>query len=116
MADPQAIDWIAAVTKDKRTLQRKAHMGTVQGSRPPMAIHICRSIDMPRFNYDDIVNVRSGASADLHPCKKAWVVAIFDTRPGPYFDKFPDGVVYMVEFEDGSSLEIHENDLEPFAT
>ena len=68
---------------------------------------------MPRFNYDDIVKSRLGTSADLRPGERAWVVAIFENRPGPYFDKFPDGVVYTVECEDGSSFEIHEGDLEP---
>ena len=66
----------------------------------------------PLFDYDDVVRVRSGAPADLRPGKKAWVVGVFATRPGPYFDRFPQGVVYTIEFEDGSSMEIHEADLE----
>ena len=66
----------------------------------------------PRFNYDDVVQVRSTASSDSRPGARGWVVGVFDTRPGPYFDKFPEGVVYTIEFEDGSSLEIHEQDLE----
>lgn len=67
----------------------------------------------PLFNYDDIVKVRSSAINGLHSGKKAWIVGIFETRPGPYFDKFPEGVVYSIEFEDGTSMEIHEKDLEP---
>jgi uncharacterized protein YndB with AHSA1/START domain len=70
---------------------------------------------MTRFNYDDVVKVRSEADPDLRPDAKAWVVGIFETHPGPYFDKFPHGVVYLVEFVDGSSTEIHEKDLELFS-
>lgn len=66
----------------------------------------------PKFSYDDIVQVRLTANSDLRPGAKAWIVGVFDTRPGPYFDKFPEGAVYTIEFEDGSSLEIHEQDLE----
>lgn len=66
----------------------------------------------PKFNYDDKVKVRSGASNELRPDATAWVVGVFETRPGSYFDKFPDGVVYTIEFEDGSSAEIHELDLD----
>lgn len=69
----------------------------------------------PIFNYDDVVKVRQGTSVDLRPGSKAWVVGVFQTRPGPFFDKFPPGTVYTIEFEDGSSLEVHENDLEPYA-
>ena len=67
----------------------------------------------PKFDYDDVVVLRRSASADLRPGEKAWVVGVFDTRPGPYFDKFPEGVVYTIEFEDGVSIEVHESDLEP---
>ena len=67
----------------------------------------------PKFDYDDVVVLRRGASPDLRPGEKAWVVGVFDTRPGPYFDKFPAGVVYTIEFEDGVSIEVHESDLEP---
>jgi hypothetical protein len=66
----------------------------------------------PKFNYDDVVQVRLTASQQLRPGAKAWIVGVFETRPGPYFDKFPEGVVYTIEFEDGFSVEIHEQDLE----
>lgn len=68
---------------------------------------------MPTFDYGDVVQVRLDASNDLRPGSKAWVVGVFETRPGPYFDKFPEGVVFTIEYEDGSSLEIHESNLEP---
>jgi hypothetical protein len=65
-----------------------------------------------KFNYDDIVQVRSTAAPDLRPGARAWIVGVFEKRPGPFFDKFPEGVVYTIEFEDGASLEVHEADLE----
>ncbi|WP_301101439.1 hypothetical protein [Propionivibrio sp.] len=66
----------------------------------------------PAFGYNDVVRVQSTASYEARPGEKAWIVGVFETRPeGGYFDKFPEGVVYSVEFEDGSSTEIHEADL-----
>lgn len=70
-------------------------------------------IDMTKFTYDDIVKVVVQAPEALRPGKRAWIVGVFDDRPGSYFDKFPPGTVYSIEFEDGSSLEIHESDLGP---
>jgi hypothetical protein len=70
---------------------------------------------MSKFTYDDIVTVRNGAPPNLRPGARAWVIAIFDrreTRPGKHFDAFPEGVVYTVEFEDGSTAEAHEDILE----
>ena len=66
----------------------------------------------PKFTYDNVVHVRSTASPDLQPGSTASIVGVFETRPGPYFDKFPAGTVYTIEFEDGPPLEIHEEDLE----
>jgi hypothetical protein len=70
----------------------------------------------PKFNYDDMVKVRSEARPELRPCAIAWIVGVFETRPGSYFDKFPDGVIYTIEFEDGSAVEVHELDIEPNTT
>lgn len=67
---------------------------------------------MSKFTYDDIVRVRDSASSELRPGHKAWIVGVFEERPGKWFDRFPDGVVYTVEFEDGVSIEIHESNLE----
>jgi hypothetical protein len=61
-----------------------------------------------KFDYDDVVRIAPDAPDDLRPNGKAWIVGVFETRPGPFFDTFPDGVVYSIEFEDGSSKEIHE--------
>ena len=66
-----------------------------------------------KFDYNDIVLVGPNASPDLRPGARGWVVGIFEKRPGPYFAKFPEGVVYSIEFEDGVSVEIHETDLVP---
>lgn len=66
----------------------------------------------PKFDYNDIVRVRAGLSADLRPGNRAWIVGVFESRRGSYFEKFPPGVVYTIEFEDGSSTEVHESDLE----
>jgi hypothetical protein len=66
----------------------------------------------PLFNYDDIVKVRIQADKELRPGEKAWIVGIYEDRPGPYFDKFPAGVVYSIEYEDGTSTQVHETDLE----
>jgi hypothetical protein len=67
----------------------------------------------PKFNYDDIVRVKANARAELRPGERAWIVSVFEQRPkGSYFDRFPEGVVYSIEFEDGSSTEVHEDELE----
>lgn len=66
---------------------------------------------MPKFTYNDIVRVKPDSESTLRR-DRAWIVGIFEDRPGPYFDKFPEGVVYTIEFEDGSSTEVHEASLE----
>jgi hypothetical protein len=45
---------------------------------------------------------------------QAWIVGVFEGegRRGTYFERFPPGSVYSVEFEDGASAEVHEDDLE----
>jgi hypothetical protein len=66
---------------------------------------------MPKFIYNDIVRAKPEAVPKMRS-DRAWVVGIFEDRPGPYFDKFPAGVVYTIEFEDGTSEEVHEDNLE----
>jgi len=64
----------------------------------------------PKFDYDDIVRVHPGAPAAARPGERAWVVGILENGPKRgYFDTFPPGVIYLVEFEDGSSTEVHED-------
>ena len=65
---------------------------------------------MSKFNYNYIVRVSLDAPAECRPGSIAWVVGVFndEDRRGGYFDQFPAGTVYTIEFKDGSSIEIHE--------
>jgi hypothetical protein len=66
------------------------------------------------FTYDDVVRVKAGAPTDMRPGARAWVVGITaeHERRGSHFEQFPTGVVYLVEFEDGDTLDIHEGMLQ----
>lgn len=66
------------------------------------------------FTYDDIVRIVEHAPAEMWPGELAWVIGITLTnqRRGSHFDQFPDGTIYLVEFEGGAALDIHENMLE----
>lgn len=68
------------------------------------------------FTYGDIVLVRTGSPAEMRPGQKASVVGITTERErdGSHFDQFPVGTVYLVEFESGEAVDIHESMLEPF--
>lgn len=69
---------------------------------------------MSRFNYDDRVRVMAGVDQRWRPGAVAWIVGVFEDRPsGSYFEHFPQGVVYSIEYEDGASTEVHEDALEP---
>ncbi len=68
---------------------------------------------MAKFTYNDIVRVRERASSRAG--LRAWVIAVFadrQARPGATLQAFPEGPVYTVEFEDGSTAEMHEGWLE----
>jgi hypothetical protein len=67
---------------------------------------------MTKFTYDDIVKVVFIASDECRPGQRAWIVGVFEDRPGEYFERFPPGTVYSIEFEDGTSIEVHESSLE----
>lgn len=69
---------------------------------------------MTKFNYDNIVRVRSDALQKLRPGERAWIVGIAteDRRIGSHYDQFPPGNIYTIEYEDGESVDIHESDLE----
>ena len=68
--------------------------------------------DKARFDYNDRVRVRK-ATTDLSRLGAlAWIVGVFIERNGPYFDRFPDGPVYTIEYEDESSHEVAEGDLQ----
>ena len=67
---------------------------------------------MSKFNYDDIVQVTVDSGIQPALSRKAWVVGIFEKSLGSHFDQFPPGVVYSVEFENGSATDVHEDNLE----
>jgi hypothetical protein len=67
---------------------------------------------VPKFTYDNILKVRDTAKAAERRGEKAWVVGVIDDRARYPLEKFPPGVVYTVEFEDGEAIDIHEDDLD----
>jgi hypothetical protein len=69
---------------------------------------------MNKFSFDDTVRIRKGAPNPLRQGEIASVVMVFlpQDRRGSYFDKFPPGVVYSVEYESGESVDVHEDFLE----
>ncbi len=71
---------------------------------------------MAKYTYDDIVMVRKDAPLEFRPGDKAWVIAIHEDRPGNKrwgYPDLPEGVVYLVEFEGGDAIGVHESNLEP---
>lgn len=67
------------------------------------------SIDsMAKYSYGDIVRARESAPPELRPGSKAWIVGVEETRAGHHYDQFPPGTIYTIEFEDGTSTDIHE--------
>ena len=67
---------------------------------------------MTKFTYDDVVRAKPTANRKARPGTRAWVVAVIKDRKSFPLNQFPPGVIYSVEFEDGTSIEIHEDDLE----
>lgn len=68
---------------------------------------------MSKFTYNDRVRVATTANKESRPGEIAWVIAVLEERPqGEYFDQFPPGVIYTIEYEDGEAIDIHESDLE----
>jgi len=70
---------------------------------------------MPRFTWGSSVKVAAGAPAKARPGSAAEVVGVSEQheRSGSYLLAFPSGVVYTIEFEDGSDAEVHEDHLIP---
>jgi len=68
---------------------------------------------MTTFTYDDIVTAKPGAPNELRPGQRAWVVGITEAkdRRGANLKRFPTGTVYLIEFEDGSAIDVAEADL-----
>ena len=69
---------------------------------------------MPSYTWNDTVRVKDAAPVACRPGALASVVGISEVteRKGDFLKKFPEGVVYTIEFEDGSSAELHEALLE----
>lgn len=69
---------------------------------------------MSIFAYGDTVRVRDEAPVEIRPGNLASVYAVDEEadRWGDYLRKFPHGVVYGIEFEDGHSVEVPESLLE----
>ena len=65
-----------------------------------------------KFDYNDRVKVCNASSDLARVDALAWIVGVLASRDGPFYDTFPPGQVYIIEYEDGSSHVIHENDLE----
>lgn len=68
----------------------------------------------PKFDYDDIVVVKDSAAKQFRPGERAWVVGVVADRAQFELEQFPAGVIYTVEFEDGSAVDIHEDDIQSF--
>lgn len=68
----------------------------------------------PVFTWNDTVKVRLSAPPNLRPSNLASVVGISlqAERKDEYLRQFPHGVVYTIEFEDGSDAQIEEGLLE----
>jgi hypothetical protein len=74
--------------------------------------------NMAKFIIGDSVRIAEPALLAVRPGSVAEVVGISEEggRHGSYLDAFPRGVVYMVEFEDGSPAELQEAHLIPLAS
>jgi len=76
---------------------------------------------MSKFTYDDIVRLKPTVSVwenDAGAIKRgprvgerAWVFAVLENQTRA---PFAAGTRYGIEFEDGDSIEVHEDDLELF--
>lgn len=66
------------------------------------------------FTYGETVLVKTDAAPELRPGHLASVVGITTERErsGCHFDQFLSGTIYLVEFDDGKAIDVHENQLE----
>ena len=74
---------------------------------------------MRSFSWGDTVQVKAEAVSKGHSCGplKAWVCGIREVNNESQAHQFGAPVgskIYLVEFEDGSSLELAEEWIEPF--
>jgi hypothetical protein len=64
---------------------------------------------MPRFTYDDIVEVVEGAPDALRPGSRAWVTGVIEDRSELALLRLAEGTLYNIEFEDGEEAVVHES-------
>lgn len=64
---------------------------------------------MPRFTYDDIVEVAPGAPDELRPGHRAWVTGVIEERGELALLRLAEGTLYNIEFEDGDEAVVHES-------
>jgi hypothetical protein len=78
------------------------------------ALFLWLEAGVAKFTYSDDVRVKAEAPAPLRAGAVGSVIAVFETRPGgSHFAEFPRGVVYSIEYADGSATDVHEDHLEP---
>jgi hypothetical protein len=67
----------------------------------------------PTFTWNDIVETAEEAPSSLRPGSRAWIVGISapHERSGSFLEEHPEGYVYTIEFEDGSSVSAPEAQL-----
>lgn len=68
---------------------------------------------MSKFTWGNAVQISNDAPASVRRGGSGVVVGVSEQaeRHGSYLDRFPHGVVYTVEFEDGSDADVCEDDL-----
>jgi hypothetical protein len=64
--------------------------------------------------FGESVSVKKHAPAEFRPGAVGAIVMIITQkmRKGEYYNKFPLGTIYSIEFEDGRAIDIHEMFLE----
>ena len=74
----------------------------------------CRE-NSAKFKWGDSVLIAKDSPANLRPGSPAEIVGMSEPhqRQGSYLMQFPGGVVYTVEFADGSEAEVHEDHISP---
>jgi hypothetical protein len=73
---------------------------------------------MAKFTWGDSVRIAKNAPANVRPGSPAEVVGVSEQheRRGSYLGEFRSGVVYTVEFGDGTDAEVHEDHLMPLVS
>jgi hypothetical protein len=65
-----------------------------------------------QFTYDDTVIVSLVSPKEMRPGARASIVAVLKADKRPTYRSFRPGVVYTIEFEDGTTIDIEEEFLE----